>query len=226
MKVLVVNDGHDLGHSYYRPFERIGEYCTDVSQLVEDHKNIALVVFTGGEDVSPELYGQPENRKTFCSIERDLFERSVFIRAVSLKLPIMGICRGAQFLCVMAKGRLVQHINGHGCSHDIRTDDGRLIRVNSTHHQMQLPPADAVPLAWAEPRRSNVYENSSEHDLLEPEFEYDCVWYPKINAVGMQYHPEALEKNSEGFNYAYELFQRFFGGRGGQGVVGQSAAVR
>jgi anthranilate/para-aminobenzoate synthase component II len=226
MKVLVINDGHDLGYSYYRPFERVGEYCTDPSDLQKDHKNIALVVFTGGEDVSPELYGQQENRKTFSSLERDMFERSVFLRACSLKLPIMGICRGAQFLCVMAKGALVQHLNGHGVSHTLRTDDGRLIRVNSTHHQMQLPPRDAVPLAWAEPKLSQVYENSSEHDLLNPEFEYDCVWYPKINAVGMQYHPEAMEKNSEGFNYAYELYQRFFGELRGDTTVRQSHAVR
>jgi gamma-glutamyl-gamma-aminobutyrate hydrolase PuuD len=209
MKVLVINDGYDLGHSYYRPFERVGEYSTDVSLLQTDYKSIALVVFTGGEDVSPELYGQPENPKSCCNLERDLQERAVFIRAHSLRLPIMGICRGSQLICALSGGRLVQHLTGHGGSHKIRTNDGRLILVNSTHHQNQVPPKDAIPLAWAEPRQSVVYENSGPNDLIDLNEEYDVVYYPKVRAIGIQYHPEAMEKNSEAFRYPYELYLKF-----------------
>lgn len=207
-KVLIV--GGSYYRSYYRPFAPWGEYTGDRSLLYKEPEKISLVVFCGGEDVTPSLYGEPKNKRTYNNPKRDEFELEIFDKAKELKLPLAGICRGSQFLCVMAGGKLVQHINGHGRSHHVKTDDNRTIWVSSTHHQMQLPPKDAVALAWAEPALSGVYEDGS-HKNLDPEKEHDCVWYPNINALGMQYHPEYLSPSEEGFIYSQELVSRFFG---------------
>lgn len=193
---------------YYEPFQKFGEYTSD-RDILKYPENVALVLFTGGEDVSPELYNHIPSRLTYCSAQRDKYEVDVFNEVLKLKLPMTGVCRGSQFLCVMAGGTLFQHVTGHGGTHKCRIYDGRVIEMSSTHHQMQNPPKDAQILAWAEPKLSNVYIGSNDEQLDPPEYEYECVHYPNINAVGMQYHPEMMSVNSNGFKFASELIDSF-----------------
>lgn len=204
--VLVVNN-HGL--SYYKPFRQFGPAMIDPRILNYAPEEVALVVFTGGEDVSPDLYGEEANDKTWANPHRDKIEKEVFERAVELKLPIVGICRGSQLICALSGGKLVQHVNNHGRYHNLRTDEGREVYVSSTHHQMQLPPKSAQVVAWADPRLSDVYEGPPGVQY-EPEYEYDVVFYPNTNALGMQYHPEFMSSESEGFKYAGQLVERFF----------------
>jgi gamma-glutamyl-gamma-aminobutyrate hydrolase PuuD len=211
MKVLLVSQGHwDV--SYYEPFAAFGQYTNNLDLLRNDatQKEVCLVIFTGGEDVSPEIYHERSNTRTMANLHRDKFEIEAWELVRKWNKPAAGICRGAQFICAMSGGKLVQHITGHHAYHNVRTDDGRLIRVSSTHHQMQLPPADAVSIAWAEPNLSNCYLGGPGDEYM-PEKEYDVVWYPKTNALGMQYHPEFMKANTEGFQYCGELVTRFFG---------------
>jgi len=199
--VLVVNDMCDLGYSYGLPFVSFGKLTTDIKILDESPEDVALVVFTGGADVSPSLYNHEKLPNTWNNPERDEHEVKVFNKVKALGIPMFGICRGSQFLCVMAGGTLVQHVNNHGGQHDMRTHDGRLLKVNSTHHQMQFPPKGAKLLAWCEPPRSSVYEGFSG----TPEHENECVYYPNIKAIGAQYHPEAMKEHTDGFKYCVEL---------------------
>lgn len=209
-KVLVVNDIADCGASYYEPFQPFGERTTDVELLDRSPEEVALVVFTGGHDVTPALYGEEANPKTGNSPQRDAHEKKIFERARELNKPIAGICRGSQFICAMSGGKLVQHITHHGGLHNLLTDDGRRIQVTSTHHQMQLPPQEAEAIAWADPKRSTCYEGPPGVEY-EPDKEHDVVWYPHTNALGMQYHPEYMARKSEGFLFSQELVRRFFG---------------
>lgn len=208
-KVLLVNDSRDCGESYGRPFTSYGECVNDMGLLDTNPDEITLVVFTGGSDVSPSIYGEDSNPQTRSNKSRDIVEATVFDKALGLGKNIVGICRGSQFICAMSGGKLIQHVTHHGGMHNVRTDDGRLIEVTSTHHQMQLPPDGAVPIAWAEPKRSTCYEGAP-GVTYEPDKEHDVVWYPASNALGMQYHPECMDKDSEGFKYCQELVERFF----------------
>jgi putative glutamine amidotransferase len=204
--ILVVNNQH----AYYSPFAQFGEYHDDIGILETDPQQVALVVFTGGADVTPSYYGEERHKKTFNNEQRDAFEKKVFDRARGLGLPIVGICRGSQFVCAMSGGKVVQHITNHaGRWHNIKTDEGESLFVSSTHHQMQLPPKEAVPIAWAEPKLSTCYEGP-EGVQYEPEYEYDVVWYPHTNALGIQYHPEMMREDSKGFLYPASLMKRFF----------------
>ena len=207
--ILVVNDFADCGESYGRPFTIFGECVSDPKVLEQRPDDVVLVVFTGGADVTPAVYGEEANPKTGNNPPRDKFESKVFDRSVELKKNIAGICRGAQFICALSGGKLVQHITGHGGYHNLKTDDDRTIKVTSTHHQMQLPPDNAVPIAWADPSRSSCYEGPPGVQY-EPDREHDVVWYPETNALGMQYHPEYMDKKSDGFLYSQELMRRFF----------------
>jgi gamma-glutamyl-gamma-aminobutyrate hydrolase PuuD len=203
--VLVIGDGP----GYYQPFRRFGRFSNDQG-LFSTPENISLVVFTGGADISPSLYGHRPCALTFCSPKRDVYELLAYRRAFRNKLPIAGICRGAQFLCAMAGGTLFQHVDGHANGgHTMRTWDGREVHVTSTHHQMQNPPGNAQVLAWSDPRRSNVFLADNGDEVEPPEYEYECVHYPNINAVGMQYHPEMMGEKTVGFRLAEELVDQF-----------------
>ena len=188
-------------------FSEYGEHTTDDTILYREPHKVALVVFTGGSDVTPELYGENKLPCTYNNIQRDLYEGRMFELAEEAHIPIVGICRGSQFLCVKAGGKLVQDISGHGTHHKLRTSDGRLMVCNSSHHQMQLPGKDAVPLAWSEGRRSKRYLNG-DGDNIDVDREYEVVHYPNIRAVGCQFHPEWIGCPKESVDYALEVVRK------------------
>lgn len=96
-----------------------------------------LVVFTGGADVTPTLYGE-KNVFSNCDWLRDLNEQEIFNYCVGAGIPMFGICRGSQFLHVEMDGKLIQDVANHGCIHDIRDLRTNTVVHNSTstHHQM------------------------------------------------------------------------------------------
>lgn len=207
-KVLIVGEGKNP--SYHQPFREFGEAAYEVELLWTDPQSINLVVFTGGSDVSPALYGQEASNGTFTAPRRDIFEGVAYVKARSFNLRMAGICRGAQFLNVMAGGKLIQHIENHTQYHQMRTIEDEEFEVSSTHHQMIVPPEDHVLVGWSAKRRSGVYIGASnKHIKPFPEFETEAVYLPKIRAVGMQYHPEMMADNSDGFKFAEKMVAKY-----------------
>jgi len=69
------------------------------------------VVVTGGHDIDPVLYAaQPEVEPKYDSA-RDKLEMAVIDLALARKLPILGICRGAQLMNVYRGGTLYQELH-------------------------------------------------------------------------------------------------------------------
>ncbi len=68
-------------------------------------------MFTGGHDVSPELYGEEKDPlcQEVCE-ERDSLESVLFTAVRKLDKPILGICRGIQLINVLMGGTLYQDI--------------------------------------------------------------------------------------------------------------------
>lgn len=66
-------------------------------------------LFTGGQDVSPDLYGMNDATGTIVSsLERDHLESLLLSRALLADKPILGICRGLQFINAFMGGTLWQ----------------------------------------------------------------------------------------------------------------------
>lgn len=204
--------------NYARPFIKHGDIrlvdpTTMVPQTVPLH-DVKLVVFTGGSDVHPELYGEAINPKTRSYPKRDYNEQSLFDRINKRRIPCVGICRGAQFLTVMNGGSLVQHVNSHAISgtHPIHTVDGKVIDVTSTHHQMMNPSGLYQTVAWAQ-GLSDVYEggDSSVHlkqtkvGVKEPE----VIYYDLTRSLAVQYHPEYMNEDTSGYKYFQELLEEY-----------------
>jgi putative glutamine amidotransferase len=109
------------------------------------------VVFTGGSDLDPELYGEPAHPETAGIVRmRDEAELSLLRAALDRDMPVLGICRGIQVLNVGLGGDLDQHLEGHRhdppgefIEHDVAIEpDTRLAEmlgerttVMSHHHQ-------------------------------------------------------------------------------------------
>lgn len=179
----------------------------------QDPKNCLLILW-GGEDIHPSLYrqercflsGAPHNLSN-----RDRLERDAYFHAVKLGIPVIGICRGAQMVCALNGGKLVQHVSGHGIDHEITTSDGTELLSTSTHHQMMLPSGDFELVAWSSRRRSNVYFGEQDHDIpecFEDGFrEPEIVFWPKTKTLGIQGHPEYLETKSPFVKYTQKLLK-------------------
>ena len=69
------------------------------------------LVVTGGRDVDPGSYGHPKHPATDePARDRDAWEFALLRGALARRLPVLGICRGAQVLNVALGGTLHQHL--------------------------------------------------------------------------------------------------------------------
>jgi putative glutamine amidotransferase len=69
------------------------------------------LIITGGRDVEAARYGATAHAKAEKpDLLRDLLEDELITAAINLKLPFLGICRGAQMLNVNRGGKLIQHL--------------------------------------------------------------------------------------------------------------------
>lgn len=190
----------------------------DIFDVVEYPDFADVVLFSGGEDVSPSYYGEPAGKYTFCDKLRDVYESQIFHYVLQRKKPMLGICRGAQFLTVMSGGKLVQDITGHARSRDHKIfcqhhQDGKPeTYISSTHHQMMypfdMPCGDYQIEAYTEHRSShylNGWNDPIPHCGIEPEI----VFYPKTKSLCIQGHPEIMPFESDGVMYCKHLIKRF-----------------
>lgn len=156
------------------------------------------VFFSGGEDVDPSIYGEPKNPAVCSNIQRDLNEQKVFNYCVDHNIPMIGTCRGSQFLCAMSGGILVQD-QQNVYLHPIKTYDGQEFICNSTHHNAQyinrMKEGEAVLLAWStdiSPYHAGGNGEELVNGVVPDNKECEIVFYPKTKALGFQMHNEML----------------------------------
>ncbi|MGH2461681.1 MAG: gamma-glutamyl-gamma-aminobutyrate hydrolase family protein [Chloroflexota bacterium] len=110
------------------------------------------ILFTGGVDVSPMLYHEPMNGTENSDWSRDYVETEQFWLARRRHLPILGICRGLQFLNVITGGSLVQHL-----STDVHRDPTGQHKPRS--HQVAINPKS---------RLAKILADATDSDETEP----------------------------------------------------------
>ena len=145
---------------YVRAVERAGGRPLLVPPSIEGVEETldALdgIIFSGGADLDPALYGQDAHPKTDRPFPlRDDGEFVLLRAALERDMPTLGICRGSQVLNVALGGDLVQHLPdvvGHDnhkdvpgvyADHEVAIEPGSKLEgalgprapVKSHHHQ-------------------------------------------------------------------------------------------
>ena len=195
--VFIVGGDHVIAKMYENNGYRI------VDSLEDAH----IIQFTGGHDVTPDLYGHIKHPLTYNSPLRDKVEKEIFDRVRGLDKLKVGICRGSQFLCVMNGGRLFQDVDNHaiGGTHPLyyAEDFGRgdIVYVTSTHHQMQDPYALGMRASiWGYTVRA-TYRDYGEQQRLKlnakSKPDVEIVYYSDTASLAFQPHPEYGVKSCE-----------------------------
>lgn len=178
--------------------------------IVNDPYVADIALFTGGGDINPVYYDEPEGKNTYVSYERDVKEVQSYNFFLERGIPMIGICRGGQLFTIMGGGKLVQHTS-HPYSHKVTTSAGEVLIVNSMHHQQFLLEGckNYELLAWAErlsPFHKNGY-NADYHfpaDYREPE----VVYFYDSKCLAIQCHPESIA-NYKTMDYFKELVTKY-----------------
>lgn len=160
----------------HRPFSHLFDNTFSISKAKYELEEGDVVVFEGGTDIDSRLYNEePGSYNQTPHKSRDEFESYLFERAVHEKIPMIGICRGAQLITALTGGKLIQHMN-HGSSPWLLFKDAKprakAIKGICAHHQACIPTKDAQIIA------------ESYLDKIP-----EIFWYPKIKALCIQGHP-------------------------------------
>ena len=174
-----------------------------------------VLVVWGGEDISPSIYGERVSKYTGADdrpSRRDELEMSLINKQLAKGNPIIGICRGAQLMCAFTGGKVIQHVTGHGRSHDITTKDKRVLRTTSLHHQMMQPfDVEHELIAWASEQISTCYIGENDKDVeTPPNPEPEVVYFPTTKTLAIQGHPEFINNPRDAYvQYCLELARKY-----------------
>ena len=151
-----------------------------------------VVLFLGGEDVNPSCYNAvPSPQLGAINQRRDSFEFCVADEAVAQKKPMMGICRGQQFINVYFGGTLIQHL------------PTRQTHAAPEGERESFHPASAVPGSFAETLYGATQTVNSSHHQATDRFgsglhaaQYaadgtvEAAFHETLPIWSVQWHPE------------------------------------
>ena len=205
--------------AYLRAIERgggiplllsIGGDAEDTAQALSHCDGLLL---PGGLDITPELYGEEPHAALGAVLpEQDAAWAMALREATRLGLPVLGICRGMQFLCVFSGGSLyqdlsareepsLQHLQQLRRTHPIHSvvlTPGSVlagilgtesVRVNSLHHQAVKEPGEGLRVCAR-----------AKDGIVEAVESADGLW------LGVQWHPEELLDTVPRMNLLFEHF--------------------
>lgn len=157
------------------------------------------LVLSGGEDVNPACYGQaPHPLLGDVDDARDRWELALLAAATRARLPVLGICRGAQVCAVSAGGTLIQHlpdvsdvahrgVDAALPAHPVHVAPGtqlaRIIgagdlQVNSLHHQAAATLGGGlVASAWS---AEGIIEG---FEALDGRLLIGVQWHPELRTT-------------------------------------------
>lgn len=209
-----------LKQHYYEAVEAAGG-VTIAIPLTEHHEHIEHycelldgILFVGGEDVHPELYGEPID--PLCKPQmprRDNFEAALMRAAVARGKAVMGICRGSQIMNVAFGGSLYQDLL-HQKGATNHSQAGEL--DFTTRHLVQIVPGTLLHKLLG---RTELETNTAHHQAVKElgqglkvaakatDGVVEAIEGPNFT-LGVQWHPEAWGRDEasrrifEGFCHA------------------------
>ena len=173
-----------LENSYVHYLERLGarllvipNRSNDVRSYIKEFP-VKAIILSGGNDIGTELYssgqGEKEEESQAISKSRDSTEKKMLEIAIDKKIPVLGICRGMQFINVFFKGRLSKIDNHVIPEHNITMGPDKF-KVNSFHNY-------------------GITKDDLSHELrsfaVSDDGIIEGICHPSLPVAGIQWHPE------------------------------------
>ncbi len=199
-----------LESSYVDYFERLGVLLVPIPNSSINLKDyferfsIKGIILTGGNMINPSLYGGQETSPDI-SDQRDATERMILDMAIEKNLPVLGICRGCQFINVYFGGKLIGNIN----------NGDKKIKHIASSHEVEIV-HDSLKKILGEKITVNSYHNQSiTQGTLSGDLEVfakaddgtvEGLCHRNLPIAGMIWHPERESPNEGANNEIINLF--------------------
>lgn len=174
-----------VSHDWIRYLEGIGLCPVLIPNTLRDPvaycaaQGCDLLLLTNGEDVALAAGGDDTCRGPV----RDVTEAALLRYAVQHSLPVLGVCRGLQFINVFFGGTLTGDLTGHvAATHAVdvvpkglQDTCGAVSFSTNSYHTMGVTDQDLAPdlVAWA--RCGEIVE---------------ALYHPRHPIAALQWHPE------------------------------------
>ena len=150
-------------------------------------------ILTGGQDVSPALYGQePSEHCGIVSGLRDSMDAYILRGAVERNKAVLGICRGHQLITVFFGGTLIQHM-----------DTWKLHRLEKGDavHEISVVPGSFLQTLY---NRTGLSDNSCHHQAVKStgrglipaayaaDGTVEAMVHESLPILSVQWHPERM----------------------------------
>lgn len=172
---------------------------TDAEMICQLLDHVQGVLLTGGHDVNPEIYGEkpiPE-----CGMpcdERDRMEKELVNQALERDMPVLGICRGIQFLNACLGGTLYQDLPSQ---HPTGTEHHQKPPYDVPIHKVKLMKDSSLyRLIKTEQLEVNSYHHQAIKDLSD---RLKCMAVSEDGII------EAVEMSDKSFAWALQWHPEF-----------------
>ncbi len=187
--------------------------CTSAVSYEDFLKLVDGLLLSGGEDVSPLMYNEdPIKELGVTNLDRDRWEIGLYKAAISMNMPILGICRGIQIMNVAEGGSLYQDINLQ--TESILGHFPANMPMESYHHYIEIKKESKLFHVY---KRDRLLVNSFHHQAVkEPGAVFnvtarsgdgiiEAIERPDRGFVmGVQFHAEALPKLDEFYSAPFK----------------------
>ncbi|MCI6013347.1 MAG: gamma-glutamyl-gamma-aminobutyrate hydrolase family protein [Firmicutes bacterium] len=191
---------------YFKAMHDLG--VEDIVQSIDTEKaeGVDGIILPGSySDINPAIWGEKVSGAVKIDDELDEGQRKILDLAIEKGIPVIGMCRGIQFINVYFGGTIIQDLH---CAEAHKTCDpdryhqiyttpgsfmetlyGESVMVNSRHHQAVGKIGKGLQIAarWiCDDTTGRAEEENWEKETV------DVLVHETYQIIGLQWHPEKM----------------------------------
>ncbi len=174
------------------------------------------LLLTGGPDMDPSFYGEAKDEKCGeIDAMRDAVEQKYFNKAMSLDMPVFGICRGLQVINILMGGTLYQDLPTQFTSPNAENHRQTASRDTLTHKVTLVQSSPLYALLEAEKLPVNSFHHQGVRQLapgllpaaIAEDGLVEALYAPHKSFVqAVQWHPECCFETDEPSRKIFRAF--------------------
>lgn len=204
---------------YCKVFEKLGNESLLSLQMKDLELADGLILPGSGQDMNPKLWGEEDQCSNDINDELDALQWELMESAIEKGMPILGICRGMQFINVYFGGSLIQ---------DLPCSDSHKTTNPENYHDVLHFPGTFMEKLYGESSEVNTRHHQGVGHIGE-NLQVVSIWNDGEDSVveaiaceshailGLQWHPEKMFLyGNEKQRMDAEKLLRWFLTRGGE----------